>query len=72
MKKFSVDRIENDIAVLMDDNNTVEYDLSSLPFGVKEGDIITIDDDGKMYIDRAEALRRKKELFEKQNSLFNK
>ena len=44
MKKFTVDRIEGELAVLECENGSfVEMELASLPKNIREGDIIRFD-----------------------------
>ncbi len=58
-----IDRIEHDLAVVeIAEGKTVAIPLTSLPDGVKEGNVI------RLMIDREEEARRKKKL----RSLFNR
>ena len=71
MKKYSVDRIENDIAVSEDENgNTVNIRLSELPSGVKEGDILSFNGE-KYAVLYDETEQRRKALLNLQKSLFD-
>ncbi len=64
VKSYSVDRIENGIAVLEDPDNgnpEIEVPLSALPEGLEEGDVIAFDpDQGNWAEDREEKERRLK------------
>ena len=73
-KYFTVDRIEENIAVLFDDDdNKSDVPVSELPEGLKEGDIIRFDEEDKIYIIdkekteqvRASLEKRFKKLFKK-------
>lgn len=69
--KFSVDRIEGETAVLIDEErNKITVSLSLLPDKIKPGSMLI--KSGERYIyDEAETKRRKKRLFDLQNSLFS-
>ncbi|MGN1194922.1 MAG: DUF3006 domain-containing protein [Acutalibacteraceae bacterium] len=70
--KYSLDRIEGEFAVLIDDSeNTVNVPVSLLPKEAKEGSVLVKTYDG-YSVDTEETMRRKKRLFELQNSLFSK
>lgn len=71
MKKYSVDRIENGVAAVEDENgNIVNLKISELPQGVKEGDILSFN--GEKYdILSDETAQRRKELLNLQRSLFD-
>ncbi|RKH56944.1 DUF3006 domain-containing protein [Corallococcus llansteffanensis] len=43
MPKATVDRIEDDVAVLVVDGRQVNRALSTLPPGVREGDVVDLD-----------------------------
>ncbi len=61
MKKYSIDRIEGEIALcLSDDGKIKELALNELPKKISEGDILTFD--GKEYrIDLSETAKRREE-----------
>lgn len=68
--KYSVDRIEEGFAVCEDENGkTVNIETDKLPEGVKEGDIISIDN-GETIILAEETEERRKKLAEKRRALF--
>ena len=51
VKFYTVDRIEEDIAVLFDDNeNKSDVSVFSLPENLKEGDILQFDEETNIYI----------------------
>lgn len=69
MKKYSVDRIENGVAVLIgDDGEIIRVDKSCLT-NARETDIVVLKD-GKYITEEKETAERKEKLFKKQNSLF--
>ena len=68
--KYSVDRIEEGFAVCEDEKGeTVNIETDKLPEGVKEGDIISIDN-GETIILAEETEERRKKLAEKRRALF--
>lgn len=72
MKKLTVDRIEDSIAVCMDDNEIItELCISDLPFEVREGKIIIVNDDGSFEQNIESEEERREELFGLQESLFD-
>lgn len=72
MNRLTVDRIEENIAVCMDENEAlVGIELSCLPFDIKEGNIICLFDDGSIVLDTDAEYERRKELFDLQESLFD-
>lgn len=69
MKRYSVDRIENGIAILVgDDGEIIKVDKSYLT-NARETDIVFLKD-GKYITDQKETAERKEKLFKKQNSIF--
>jgi len=70
--KYTVDRIEEGIAVCEDGNeNIVKIQLSLLPDGVKEGDMLEASNDG-FVICREETEERRKKMADLQKSIFTK
>ncbi len=70
--KYSVDRIEEGFAVCEDENGkTVNIETGKLPEGVKEGDLVSIND-GEAVILKDETEERRKKLAEKRRALFKK
>ncbi len=68
-KRYSVDRIENGIAILVgDDGEIIKVDKSYLT-NARETDIVFLKD-GKYITDQKETAERKEKLFKKQNSIF--
>ena len=70
--KFTVDRIEDDIAVLEDKN--LKYHLvkiSELPEGISDGDILMFSD-GKYYKDKQGTSLRRKQMYKRYAALFGK
>lgn len=70
MELFSVDRIEENIVVLIKDGKAFNYPLEDFDFSVKEGMLLSRDSDGKFRYEKKETERVKNELFKKQNDLF--
>mgnify|MGYP000243096081 FL=1 len=70
MELFSVDRIEENIVVLIKDGKAFNYPLGNFDFSVKEGMLLSKDSDGKFRYEKKETERVKNELFKKQNDLF--
>lgn len=71
MKKFIVDRFEEEYAVLeKEEGGTVDVLQSELP-EVKEGDILTYES-GVFTVDCIETIRRKELIREKMRKLFEK
>ena len=70
--KYTVDRIENNIAMLEDDMlMLLPVPASLLPDGAKEGSILEFDGSNYVLCEDEEAERRKK-LFDLQNRLLGK
>lgn len=70
--KYSVDRIEEGFAVCEDENGKMlNINTDNLPEGVKEGDIISVDD-GEAVILTEETQARRKKLAEKRKALFER
>ena len=68
--KYSLDRIEGEYAVLIDENGLPEnVPLSLLPKEAKEGSMLE-NTEGGYLLDAEETNERRKKLFELQNSLF--
>ena len=68
--KYSVDRIENDIAVLEDitTKEKIEINVNYLPKKIKEGTILEKKDDSFIIDEEEENIRRKR-IMEKFNKL---
>lgn len=70
MKKFTVDRIENDKVVLECENkDCVSLDIASLPKNIKEGDVLYFEE-GSYFLDEAETEKRKENIKKLMDSLF--
>lgn len=70
MKTYSLDRFEEDYAVLIDDEGKrKDLKRSCLPASAKEGSVI-IYEAGMYRIDSEESLRRRKNNVELKNKLF--
>lgn len=70
--KYSIDRIEENIAVCEgDDGNVLKLKLDELPENIREGEIIVRTENG-YTIDSDETSARRKKMAEMQKKLFNK
>ncbi|MBQ6387648.1 MAG: DUF3006 domain-containing protein [Ruminococcus sp.] len=70
MKKFTVDQIEGDIAVLECENGSfVHMELASLPKHIHEGDIIRFDADS-CFLSAEETDRRRQKIQKLMDKLF--
>ena len=70
MKKFTVDRIEGEIAVLERENGSfVEMELASLPKNIREGDIIRFDANS-CFLSEDETARRRQKMRKLMDKLF--
>lgn len=70
--KYTIDRIEEGIAVCEDSNgNHINIQLSLLPENVKEGDVISAGDSG-FAVCREETDERRKQMADRQRSIFKK
>ncbi|MBC5787206.1 DUF3006 domain-containing protein [Clostridium facile] len=69
---WSVDRIENGIAVLENDHRIrKKVPLDQLPVDVTEGDVLVVQDDNYV-VDQQETNRRREQAFQLQQRLFRK
>ena len=72
MMKYSVERIEENIALCEDDlGKTIKLRLDELPENIREGEIIVRTENG-YTIDTDETSVRRKKMAEMQKRLFNK
>ena len=70
---YIVDRIEEGIAVLEDNNlNRREVPEKLLPPGTEDGSVLRLMEDGSFALDKEETNRRRKRLFNLQQNLFKK
>lgn len=70
MKKFNVDRIEGEIAVLECENGSfVNMELASLPKNIREGDIIRFDSNS-CFLSAEETDRRRRKMQKLMDKLF--
>ena len=70
MRMISVDRIEEGIAVCEENGNMISLPVSSLPNSTKEGDILTLSENG-WILSKKNSEKRKNSLLDLQNSLFD-
>ena len=73
-KNYTVDRIEEDIAVLFDnEDNKTDIHVSALPENLKEGDILRFDEETQAYtIDSEKTAQVKSSIEERFKKLFRK
>ena len=72
MMKYSVERIEENIALCEDDlGKTVKLRLDELPENIREGEIIVRTENG-YTIDSDETSARRKKMAEMQRNIFGK
>lgn len=72
MNSFSLDRIEENLAVLVsDDGKTFAVKMSDLPENVQVGDVL-IKNENVFTIDNDETEKRKERIMEKRKKLFGK
>ncbi|KZN96826.1 DUF3006 domain-containing protein [Aeribacillus pallidus] len=68
--KFIIDRFENDIAVCEDENGKIiEILKSQLPKNAETGDVI-IQKNNRYYVDKKETSKRRQEIEELMDELF--
>ncbi len=70
--KYSIDRIEENIAICDDDDgNVLKLNVDELPQEIREGDIIEKKENG-FVIDADETQLRRKKMAELQRNIFGK
>ena len=70
--KYSIDRIEENIALCEDDDgNVLKLSVDELPQEIREGDIIEKTENG-FVIDADETQLRRKKMAEMQRNIFGK
>lgn len=70
MKRFTVDRLEGDKAVLECENGeTAVFERRALPKNIKEGDVLRFDG-GSCYLSAEETARRRKKMRKLMDSMF--
>ena len=71
MRYLSVDRLEGNFVICQDDEKKMyAIETGEAPRGVKEGDILAIDEDGKIAIDADETARRRSKIKKLQDSVW--
>ena len=71
MKGFTVDRIENDKAVLECENGEcVTLEVKSLPKNIKEGDVLCFEENS-YFLDKEETEKRRQKIKSLMDSLFD-
>ena len=73
-KNYTIDRIEEDIAVLFDDDDIkTDIPVSELPENIKEGDILHFDEESQTYaVDKAQTEQVKSSMEQRFKKLFKK
>lgn len=70
MKRFTVDRIEEDKAVLECENgDCVTLEVKSLPKNIKEGDVLCFEENS-YFLDKEETEKRRQKIKSLMDSLF--
>lgn len=74
MEYLSVDSVEKGSHAVCEDENGDEVilDFKSLPKGVKESDMIFMDDFGKWHVDKKLTKERKREISDLMKEIFEK
>lgn len=71
MKRFTVDRIEEDKAILECENgDCVTLELKSLPKNIKEGDVLCFEENS-YFLDKDETEKRRQKIKSLMDSLFD-
>lgn len=71
MKRFTVDRIEEDKAVLECENgDCVTLELKSLPKNIKEGNVLCFEENS-YFLDKEETEKRRQKIKSLMDSLFD-
>lgn len=71
MKKFTVDRIEEDKAVLECENSDfVTLEVKTLPKNIKEGDVLCFEENS-YFLDKDETEKRRQKIKSLMDSLFD-
>lgn len=71
MKRFTVDRIEEDKAVLECENGEcVTLELKSLPKNIKEGDVLCFEENS-YFLDKEETEKRRQKIKSLMDSIFD-
>ena len=71
MKRFTVDRIEEDKAVLECENGEcVTLEVKSLPKNIKEGDVLCFEENS-YFLDKEETEKRRQKIKSLMDTLFD-
>ncbi|MCL2088150.1 MAG: DUF3006 domain-containing protein [Oscillospiraceae bacterium] len=72
MKRYIIDRIEENMAVCeIDPNSFVNIELKNLPTGVRAGDVVVCNGDS-CTIDKEQTEKTREEVIRLQNRLFRR
>ncbi|GAB6436727.1 MULTISPECIES: DUF3006 domain-containing protein [Bacillus] len=69
MQRGIIDRFEGELAIIEMNNETIDVPKSKLPSTAKEGDVLIIEDN-KFTIDKNETNKRRREIQDLMNKLF--
>ena len=73
MQFFCIDRLDGGYAICEnDDGEAFEIELSRLPSGVREGDVLEMSDGGKIELSQEETQRRRKKIKDLEDSLWKR
>ncbi len=71
MRELIIDRMEGNFYICEDEEKKMfAIDKSEMVKGAKEGDVITITDDGIIEVDEEKTMARKKKIGKLQSSVF--
>lgn len=72
MRRLSVDRFDGSYCICQDLEDLKMYalPLAEVPKGTREGDVLTVDDQGELSLNGQETQSRKNDLGAKQDRLF--
>lgn len=68
---LTIDRIEGKIVVADNDGEQLMLDISAFDGDVSEGDVIVETSEGRYKVDKAATDKRRKDILNLQNSLWN-
>lgn len=73
MQFLCIDRFDGGYAVCEnDDGEAFEIELSRLPSGVREGDVLAMSDGGEIMRDKEETQRRRKKIKDLEDTLWKR
>lgn len=66
-----VERFEGKRVICENNDSFIEFDRSDLPQEAAEGDVLGLDENGKLFVDKEETQQRKKRIRNLMNKLFS-